>query len=91
MSDHKMMIRADAKAMGAVTSLTTRVNDRWTPSKGRKSSECISIAADGTRTVFASKHERSTNVAGIKRRTSKRDHSATYLALLKLGAIGNTQ
>jgi hypothetical protein len=35
-----------------VQSFTIRVSPRWTPSRVLRS-ECVSIAADGTRTVFA--------------------------------------
>lgn len=51
--DHKMMIRADAKALGAVTAHDTRVAPRWLPSSeaqrvklGVGTSECVSYKLD---------------------------------------------
>jgi hypothetical protein len=51
--DHAMMIRADAKAMGAVTAHDTRVSKRWLPSSeaqrvqaGVGTSECVSYKLD---------------------------------------------
>ena len=51
--DHSMMIRADAKAIGAVTSTTTRVTERWQGSSeaqrakaGVGTSECVSYKLD---------------------------------------------
>ena len=52
MRDDRMMIRADAKAQGMVTSNTTRYSERWKGS-GTKSGECVSIFPDGTRIPFA--------------------------------------
>ena len=53
MNDHAMMIRADAKAIGAVTSTTTRVAERWQGSTeaqrvklGVGTSECVSYKLD---------------------------------------------
>jgi hypothetical protein len=56
--DYSMMIRADAKAIGAVTSTTTRVVERWQGSTeaqraklGVGTSECVSyhLDADGNK------------------------------------------
>lgn len=49
--DSRMMIRADAKAQGAITAISPRVSDRWKGS-GTKSGECVSIFPDGTRIPF---------------------------------------
>jgi len=51
MRDDRMVIRADAKAIGAVTALSIRAADRWQGS-GTKSGECISIFPDGTTIPF---------------------------------------
>lgn len=51
MRDDRMMIRADARAQGAVTAISTRVAPRW-KSSGTKSGECVSIFPDGTRIPF---------------------------------------
>ena len=49
--DNRMMIRADAKAQGAITAHSTRASERWQGS-GTKSGECVSIFPDGTRIPF---------------------------------------
>lgn len=53
MNDHRMMIRADAKAIGAVTSITVRVAPRWQGSTEAQrvkanvgTSECVSYRMD---------------------------------------------
>lgn len=70
MQDHAMVIRADAKAIGAVTALDTRVSARWQASRadtrtfnGRLftgTSECISYK-NGTASIFRSTRTRKTN------------------------------
>ena len=49
--DDRMMIRADARAQGAITAHSTRVAPRWKGS-GTKSGECVSILPDGSRVPF---------------------------------------
>lgn len=58
MRDNRMLIRADAKAQGMITSNSTRVSERWKGS-GTKSGECVSIFPDGTRIPFT--HTRTRN------------------------------
>lgn len=50
--DDTMMIRADARAMGAVTATRTRAHAPWNGTQAR-TQPCYSIAPDGTRTLFA--------------------------------------
>lgn len=65
--NEKMMVRADARSIGLVTSHDTRVSTRWQGS-GTKSGECVSIFPDGSRVPFVKPSTKTTNVAGIKRR-----------------------
>lgn len=51
MRDDRMMIRADAKAQGAITAISPRASERW-KSSGTRSGECVSIFPDGTRIPF---------------------------------------
>lgn len=90
--DSRMVIRADAKAMGAVTAHSVRVNDRWQGS-GTKSGECVSIFTDenGVETRIPFVRTRSTpatRLAAVK--TAKRDTAQDYADRLRIfGAIGN--
>lgn len=61
MRDDRMVIRADAKAIGAVTALSTRVSDRWKSSERSarlagnddlSDGTCFSIFPDGSRIPF---------------------------------------
>jgi hypothetical protein len=71
MQDHALVIKADARAMSAITALSTRVSDRWQGSKPSErkfdgklftgTSECISYKADGTASIFRSTRTRKTN------------------------------
>lgn len=71
MQNHAMVIKADARAMSAVTALDTRVSERWHPSQADKrifdgklftgTSECISYKADGTASIFRSTRTRKPN------------------------------
>jgi hypothetical protein len=68
---HELVIKADARAMSAVTALDTRVSQRWQASKaddrifGGKpfsgTSECISYMPDGTVSIFRSTRTRKPN------------------------------
>lgn len=99
MSDHAMMIRADAKAMGAVTAIDTRVSARWMTSKPSKrtfggrpftgTSECISYKADGTASVFSP--ARTTNARSKTRIVQDNARQSYADRVAQLGAIGNVE
>lgn len=76
MRDDRMMIRADAKAQGAVTALSTRVAPRW-KSSGTKSGECVSIFPDGTRIPFVrtrnASEPRKRNTVSVSRAAKTRE------------------
>lgn len=85
------MIRADARAIGAVTSTTTRVSERWHQSPNRRASECISyFNADKSdaRVFRAASPDRAPRTTAP--RTTKVSAGALYDARLALlGAIGD--
>lgn len=82
----KIVVRADARAMSAVTALDVRVSPRW-KSSGTKSGECVSIFPDGTRIPFV--RTRSTSPA-TRLRTVRNDNAKTYFDRVnQLGATGD--
>lgn len=86
--DSSIMVRADARAQGAVTALSVgRYSERWKGS-GTKSGECVSIFPDGTRVPFV-RTRNTQNVAGVVRRVSKNNASSYFDRLAALGADGN--
>lgn len=78
MRDNRMLIRADAKAQGMVTSNSTRVSERWKGS-GTKSGECVSIFPDGTRIPFT----RTRNAESRKPTTVSISRAAQTRALIR--------
>ena len=95
MQDRAIQNRADAKAFGAVTALSTRVNDRWKESRasdrtfgGKKfsgTSECISYAADGTATVFKGRTTKKPNRVPSRYSLDNRPHRITAANLAPIG------
>lgn len=84
-----MMIRADARAIGAVTALDTRASIRW-KSSDVHSGECVSIFPDGTRVPFTRTTTRSVTRETTPR-TSKVNHSNEYeKRLAQFGADGDS-
>ena len=77
----KMMVRADARAIGLVTSHDIRAGARWQGS-GTKSGECVSIFPDGSRVPFKAT-TKTRNVAGIKRRANLTTRAAVDKALMQ--------
>jgi len=94
-----MVIRADAKAMGAITAHTPRGAERWLASKpsqrtfgGRPftgTSECISYKADGTASVFSP--ARTTNARSKTRIVQDNARQSYADRVAQLGAIGNVE
>lgn len=98
MSDHKMVIRADAKAMGAVTAHTPRVAARWQASKASErtfggrpfsgTSACISYKG-GVASIFQPERTKNTR---SKVRIAQDNARQTYAdRVAQLGAIGNVE
>lgn len=95
MNDHALVIKADARAMSAVTALSTRVSDRWQGSKpserkfGGKlfsgTSECISIKADGTASIFRSTRTRKPNRNHVQQNNAQDKRIALLLTLPAIG------
>jgi hypothetical protein len=101
MDTHKMVIRADARAMGAVTDHDVRVTPRWQGSSatqraeaGVGTSECVSYYRDENgeiinARIFKPKRERT----ATRSRQHKNDRNAQRLALLHsagiIGDVGN--
>lgn len=93
--DHAMVIKADAKAFGAVTALDTRVSDRWQPSDASKrtfggkrfsgTSECISYKADGTATIFRATRTRKNNRNHVQANRAQDKRLALMLSLPSIG------
>ena len=77
-NDHKIVIRADARAMGAVTALSGKVAPRWKSSKTR-SGECVSIFPDGTRVPF--KVTRTRDNSALNRHIARRNTIQTRAAI----------
>lgn len=98
MSDSDMVIRADARAMGAVTALDTRVSPRWNASRASArtfggvpftgTSECISYAPDGTASVFTPRTRKPNRTRARIAQENTRQSYAERVA--QLGAIGDT-
>lgn len=88
MKEARMMVRSDARSNGMVTSLTTRVSERWQGS-GTKSGECVSIFPDGSRVPFnATRKSAPKRLAAVK--ATRHDAASHYNDMLdKFGAIGN--
>jgi hypothetical protein len=86
--DAKMMVRADATATGIVTSHTTRMTHK--PRTRTIATECVSIMPNGTRKPFAPAQKRTSNVAGVVRRTAKVDNAGTYADRLARFGADNT-
>lgn len=91
MSDHSMMIRADARSMGAVTSTTTRVSDRWKSTSNHAASECISYYntdKSDARLFRAARTTRTPATPAV--RETKHNAAADYNSLLNMvGALGD--
>ena len=83
MRDNRMLIRADAKAQGMVTSNSVRVSERWKGS-GTKSGECVSILPDGSRVPF-----HVTRTRNAQTQTRKRINTAHEIQRARLlGIVG---
>ena len=90
--DHRMVVRADARAMGAVTDSDVRVTPRWKGSKpGKFTSECVSYKLDSNGNmveahIFRPKREHISRTAA----TSRNERNVQRLHLLELaGMIGD--
>lgn len=84
--DSRMMIRADARAIGAVTAIDQRGSERW-KSSNTKNGECVSIFPDGTVLPFSAAKSRKYSTPKIKMTaTDKRNRYQNMLD--KYGAIG---
>lgn len=75
MSDHKMMIRADARAMGAVTALNTTY--RRKPRLNRALSDTICTRADGTQYIIGRRDKNTPRKKSPTHYISPRPHHIT--------------
>jgi len=88
--DDRIVIKADARCIGAVTALSVgRYSERWKGS-GTKSGECVSIFPDGTKLPFTRTRTTNPSTRLLAVKTAKVDHAQTYADRLRtFGAIGN--
>lgn len=89
MRDHRMSIRADARAIGAVTATSTRASNRW-QSSGTRSGECVSIFPDGTRIPFTPTRRKSDPAITTRRITVNRARLDT-MREIAMGKYGNNR
>lgn len=84
--DNRMMIRADAKAQGAVTANSIRVSERWKGS-GTRNGECVSILPDGSRVPFTvTRTRKTTNRARVQNlQNVQRDRLLAIAGTIRMG------
>jgi hypothetical protein len=85
MQDHAMVIRADAKAMGAVTALST--TNRRKPRTSAPASECISYFAEDKSDARIFRATRSTSVRKPNRRRVIIAQHNDIALMAKMGTI----
>lgn len=90
---HEMVIRSDARAMGAVTALNT-TNRRKPRASARALTDCVCYNADGTviRVIPRVSPTRATTTHKSKIRTAPQLPGMDYFhRLAQLGATGNVE
>jgi hypothetical protein len=88
MNDHRMSIRADARAIGAVTALDTRASSRWVGS-GTRSGPCTTRFGDGPAIPFTRTRDNSERIT--RKVLSAREAHRHMLRQAAIGKYGTAE